>query len=286
MKKNLPFKKNIAQVETAGGKSYNILGSVSTEITFRDMTKKLEIYIIPELKQDLYLGIDFWKEFGLIDKIFVDEVDTSKNIEFLTDEQQQRLNKIISLFPSFEKEGLGNTNILKHTIEIQKDARPIKQRYFSISPAVEQKLHAEIDKMLKLGVIEPAPPNCSWSSPVTMVEKDGKQRLCLDSRRLNEVTVKDAYPQPKISGILSRLPKAEFISALDLKHAFWQISLDEGSRDMTAFTVPNRPLYRYKVMPFGLTNAPQTMCRLMDCIIPAHLKSTVFVYLDDLLLVS
>ena len=286
LSKNIPYQKRCAEVETAGGRSYKILGNVVADITFRGETKPLNIFIIPDLKQDLYLGIDFWHAFGLMNKLFVDEIYDTKLLDFLSVEQKNRLNKIISLFPNFEKEGLGKTTLLEHVIEVEKDAKPVKQRYFSISPAVEEKLHNEIDKMLTLGVIEPAPPTCSWSSPVTMVEKEGKLRLCLDSRRLNEVTIKDAYPQPKISGILSRLPKAEFISSLDLKHAFWQISLAIDSRDKTAFTVPNRPLYRYKVMPFGLTNAPQTMCRLMDIVIPAHLKSKVFVYLDDLLLVS
>lgn len=140
--------------------------------------------------------------------------------------------------------------------------------------------------MLLLGVIEPAPPTCSWSRPVACVNREGKFRLCWDSRKLNSVTIRDAYPQPKINGILSRLPIAEFISALDLKHAFWQVSLEEKSRDMTSFTTPNRPLYRFKFMPFGLTNAPQTLCRLMDLIIPSHMRNRVIVYLEDLLLLS
>lgn len=80
--------------------------------------------------------------------------------------------------------------------------------------------------------------------------------------------------------------KAEYITSLHLKHPFWQVGLAPESREMTAFTVPNRPLYRFKVMPFGLTNAPQTMSRLMDLVIPPHLRNQVFVYLDDLLLIS
>lgn len=118
-----------------------------------------------------------------------------------------------------------------------------------------------------------------------LVRKPGKVRLCLDSRKVNEVTQKDAYPLPHIDGILSRLPRAEFISSLDLKDAFWQIPLEEKSREKTAFTIPNRPLYQFKVKPFGLRNAPQTMCRLMDKVIPYNLKSA-FSYLDYLLLVS
>nr|XP_044248841.1 uncharacterized protein LOC123002541 [Drosophila takahashii] len=119
-----------------------------------------------------------------------------------------------------------------------------------------------------------------------MVTKPGKVRICLDCRKVNSFTEKDAYPLPQISGILSRLPKAEYISSLDLKDAYWQVPLDVASRDKTAFTVPGRPLYQFKVMPFGLCNATSTMSRLMDKVVPAHLRNEVFIYLDDLLVIS
>lgn len=82
------------------------------------------------------------------------------------------------------------------------------------------------------------------------------------------------------------MPKAHLISKLDLKDAYWQIALDDASKPLTAFTIPGRPLYQFTVMPFGLCNAPQTMCRLMDEIIPSDLRHSVFGYLDDLVIVS
>lgn len=108
----------------------------------------------------------------------------------------------------------------------------------------------------------------------------------MDSRKLNNLTIKDAYPIPNIDGLISRLPPVYYISKVDLKDAFWQIKLDEVCKPKTAFTIPNRPLYQFTRMPFGLCNAPQTMCRLMDIVIPYELKSSVFVYLDDLLILS
>lgn len=93
-------------------------------------------------------------------------------------------------------------------------------------------------------------------------------------------------PTPLIEALLSRLNETHFISSIDLKDAFWQIELDEGSREKTAFTVPGRPLYHFKRMPFGLCNAAQSMCRLMDLAIPSELSESVFVYMDDLLIVS
>lgn len=70
-----------------------------------------------------------------------------------------------------------------------------------------------------------------------------------------------------------------------MKYAFWQIELEEESKQYTAFTIPGRPLYQFRVMPFGLCNAAQRLCRLMDKVIPSKLKSNV-IYLDDLLIIS
>jgi len=147
---------------------------------------------------------------------------------------------------------------LQHEIDVG-TAKPIKQRHYPVSPAIEKLMYDEIVWMIGLGVIEES--DSSWSSPVVIVRKPGKVRLCIDCRKVNDVTRKNAYPMPLIEGILSRLPKAEYITSLDLKDAYWQIPLEPSSRDKTAFMVPGRPLYQFKVMPFGLTNVPS---KLMD----------------------
>lgn len=201
----------------------------------------------------------------------------------LSSVQKQNLEKVIKLFPSFAEEGLGKTTILSHNIDVE-TAKPIKQRHYPVSPAMEKLMYTEVDRMLQLEVIEES--ESAWSSPIVIVNKPGKIRLCLDSRKINSVRKKDAFPLPQIGGILSRLPRAEFITSLDLKDAFWQIPLDINSRPITAFTVPGRPLYQFKVMPFGLCNVPQTMSRLMHKVISPQLRNEVFIYLDDLLVVS
>lgn len=139
-----------------------------------------------------------------------------------------KLESVKQMFPSFSKYGLSETNVLCHTIDTGQE-KPIKQRYFPVSPAIQKLLYDELDRMLSLNVIEES--KSSWSSPVTLVKKsNGKVRLCLDARRLNQVTVKDAYPLPIIEGLLSRLDKTRFISSIDLKDAFWQIPLDDTSK--------------------------------------------------------
>lgn len=305
-------------VRTADGKHQKVLGYLDVDITFKNQIRHIRILIVPTLSQRLILGVDFWKAFHLAPDIFESGIVSSKsfcnyksevpsklseimfevqpildeNFESkdssetkypLTPYQHQQLEAIIALFPNFEKQGLGRTDMIRHDIDIG-DAKPIKQRFYPVSPAVEKLMYREIDRMLSLGVIETS--NSPWSSPMRLVIKPNKVRLCLDARKVNAVTKKDAYPLHSIEGIFSRLPQANLISKLDLKDAYWQIGLADRAKPLTAFTVPGRPLYQFTVMPFGLCNAPQTMCRLMDELIPADLRPCVFGYLDDLIIIS
>ena len=300
-------------VRTADGAETPVTGTILLSVTWDGENKNLEFLIVPALTQEVYFGIDFWRTFGLdlVSKgknvICDSSCDTNCDIESdysviaelelsesdqvvplnqheLNAEQQQQLDQVKALFPSFAVMGLGKTHLEEHIIEVTDENTPIKQRHYPISPVVQKLMYDELDRMLSLGVIEES--NSSWSSPVTLVRQPNKNRLCLDARKVNERTIKDAYPLPHINGILSRLQDTKYISAIDLKDAFWQIPLEQKSREKTAFTVPGRPLYQYTVMPFGLCNAAQRMSRLMDKIFSGKLRERVFVYLDDLLVTT
>lgn len=274
-------------VKTADGQIQRVAGIINVDLSFGEHTKVLRILVVPELKQNVICGIDFWNLFDIKIVSSVSDISSVKtdedNFDF-TSLQRQQLDSVIAAFPSSEKEGLGRTTLVEHVIDTG-EAKPIKQRFYQISPAREKILCDEIDRMLALGVIEEA-EHSPWSSPGVLVIKPGKVRFCLDSRRLNEATVKDAYPMPNIDGLLSRLTPVHIISKIDLKDAFWQVSLSKDSKPKTAFSIPNRPMYQFCRMPFGLCNAPQTLCRLMDKVISYRLRNHVFVYLDDLLVVS
>lgn len=289
-KYNLKVKSIKTVVNTADGAPQSVNGYADVPITYMNVTKLVRLYIVPSLTQILYLGVDFWKLFGIwptcIESLDATPpiLNTSDRMHNLNVDQQRQLQEAVDLLPSSESEGLGRTDILCHVINTN-DAQPVKQRHYPISPAVQKEMYSEIDRMLALGVIEES--SSPWNSPMVMVRKHcGKARLCLDSRVVNSVSVKDAYPLPIIDGILSRLDETFFISSVDLKDAFWQIPLDESSREKTAFTIPGRPHYQFARMPFGLCNAAQTMCRLMDRVIGPELRDYVFVYIDDLMIVS
>lgn len=294
-------------VKTADTRLQKVVGYLYVDVYFKDQKRKLKILIVPTISQKLILGLDFWKEFNLAPGIFEDVIissiespnevlcninslhnntqnfdelpsehlnDESSNNYPLNQIQRTQLESIKKLFPNLEKQGLGRTTLIEHDIEIG-NAPTVKQRFYPVSPAVEKLMFEEIDRMLALGIIEPS--TSPWSSPMRLVVKPNKIRLCLDARKLNEATKKDAYPLPNIEGIFSRLPKTNVISKLDLKDAYWQVALSERAKPLTAFVVPGRPLYQFVVMPFGLCNAPSTMCRLMDQLVPQSFVIVFFV---------
>ncbi|XP_017465482.1 PREDICTED: uncharacterized protein LOC108358588 [Rhagoletis zephyria] len=199
------------------------------------------------------------------------------NFHQLTPDQKIALQKVVQDFPSFETLGLGQTSLVTYHIDTA-DAVPIKSKHFPLSPPRQAEAYSKIERLFKMGVIEES--NSPWCSPVVLVRKPRKVRLCIDSRKVNAVTKKDSYPLPHINGLLSGLNDTYLISGIDLKDAFLQIKLTESSKEKTAFAVPNKPLYHFKVMCFGPYNGPQTMSPLMDKAIPSLLRENVFVYLD------
>jgi len=143
-------------------------------------------------------------------------------------------------------------------------------------------IDTEVEHMLHEGIIEPS--KSAWSSPIVIVKKhDGKPRFCIDFRRVNEVTERDAYPLPQITATLDKLRGAKYLTTLDLKSGYWQVPLSRESRAVTAFTVPGKGLMQFCVMPFGLHSAPATFQRLLDQTLGPELEPNVFVYLDDII---
>ena len=144
---------------------------------------------------------------------------------------------------------------------------------------------AHIQEMLDLGAIRPS--NRPWASAIVLVrKKDGRLRFCIDLRRLNNRTVKDAYSLPKIESILDSLIGAQIFSTLDLKAGYWQVEMAEECKAYTAFTCGPLGFYECDTMPFGATNAPATFQRLMhDCLGDLNMNWCI-VYLDDIIIFS
>ncbi|XP_015123819.1 uncharacterized protein LOC107045921 [Diachasma alloeum] len=183
------------------------------------------------------------------------------------------------------KDVQGPTHLIEHHIRLKPGTEPIKFRYTPKNPAMMKIMHDEVDKMLAGGVIEPS--ESSWNSPVVLVKKKNKEyRFCIDYCKINEVTVKDAYPLPHVNTMLDKLRNAYYISVIDLKNGYWQVQMALESRPITVFTVPGKGFYQFKVMPFGFTSAPATFQRLLDKVIKPELEAKAGAYLDEIFVIG
>ena len=148
----------------------------------------------------------------------------------------------------------------------------------------EEIVQEELDKMLRLGVIEPS--SSAWASPVVLVKKkDGSVRFCIDYRKLNDLTEKDAYPLPRVDDNLDALAGAKYFSTLDLASGYWQVEMNPADAEKTAFCT-RYGLYQWRVMPFGLCNAPSTFERLMERVLMGLQWKVALLYLDDVIVFS
>ncbi len=159
--------------------------------------------------------------------------------------------------------------------------RPIRLPPRRLPITKEEVECAEVQKMLDRGVIEPC--QSSWASPVVLVAKeDGSTRFCVDYRKVNDVTRKDAYPLPWIDDTLDALRGSQYFSTFDVYSGYWQVKMDPKDIDKMAF-VTRQGLFRFTVMPFGLGNAPATFERLMELILTGLNWKICLIYLDDVI---
>ena len=119
-----------------------------------------------------------------------------------------------------------------------------------------------------------------------MRKKDGGLRFCIDFRRLNSRTKKDAYPLPQMQETMESMVGAHFFSTMDLKSGFWQVKMAKDSQQYTAFTVGSMGVYEFLRMPYGLCNAPVTFQRLMQNCLGELNLTYALIYLDDVIVFS
>ena len=199
------------------------------------------------------------------------------------EEQTAVHNLLIKFQNSFSKDDmdLGITTLTQHIIETG-STRPIKQAPRRVPLALVDEEKQAIEKMLQQGIIHES--MSPWASPIVLVKKkSGAIRPCVDYRKVNATTTKDAYPIPRTQDCLDCLSGASVFSTLDMTSGYNQIPVRPEDQPKTAF-VTRYGLFEYKTMPFGLTNAPATFQRLMELALRGLQWTSCLIYLDDVII--
>ncbi|UYV77623.1 hypothetical protein LAZ67_15001761 [Cordylochernes scorpioides] len=154
--------------------------------------------------------------------------------ENLSYKEKEQLKQVLEKYADLFSSGLGRSNLAKHRIDTE-GAKPIKHKPYRVSAKKREIIKEKIDEMLRDGIIRPS--SSPWSFPVILVKKrEGKYRFCVDYRKLNDVTVKDVYPIPRIDEVLDTLQGSKYFSAIDLELGYWQAEVEEKDKEKTAFT--------------------------------------------------
>ena len=219
--------------------------------------------------------------------VTLEELGVSVDTDNLSADQLLKVRQVLGNWSNIFSKGptdLGKADIVKHSIKLTDDT-PFKEPYRRIPPAMFEEVRQHLKEMLEANAIRPS--QSPFSSNVVLVrKKDGSLRFCIDFRKLNNRTIRDAYTLPRIDDTIDSLIGARYFSKLDLRSGYWQVEMEEADKEKTAFSVGSLGFFECNRMAFGLTNAPATFQRLMErCMGELNLRECL-IFLDDILIYS
>jgi hypothetical protein len=193
------------------------------------------------------------------------------------------LDKYTDVWPDELPPELPPVRDLPKAIELIPGAKPQFRTRGRYTQAEKAEMWKQIEWQLKAGRLRPS--HSPWGAPVLFVPKNTGRglRMCIDYRALNNVTVKNRYPLPRIDDLLDSLDGAKHFTSLDLLHGYMQVRLHEDEIQPTAFVTPYG-LYEWLILPFGLTNAPSVFQTMVNQVLKPLLYKGVMVYIDDVLI--
>jgi hypothetical protein len=187
------------------------------------------------------------------------------------------------VFPD-DLSGMPPDHDIEFIIDLLPRTAPIAKRPYRMGDDELEELKKQLKGLQDKGFIRPS--SSPWGAPVIFVDKkDGTQWMCVDYRSLNEVTIKNKYPLPRIDDLFEQLRGACVFSKIDLRSGYHQLKIRRSDIPKTAFTT-RYGLYEYTVMSFGLTNAPTYFMYLMNKVFMEYLDKFVVVFIDDILVFS
>jgi hypothetical protein len=195
--------------------------------------------------------------------------------------------RVVNEFPDVFSEdlpGMPPDRDIEFSIELIPGTAPISKRPYRMDVKDLAELKKQIEELLSKGFIRPS--SSPWGAPTLFVDKkDGSRRLCIDYRSLNEVTIKNKFPLPRIEDLFDQMRGPKVFSKIDLRSGYHQLKIRVEDIPKTAFT-SRYGLYEFTVMSFGLANAPAYFMYLMNKVFMEYLDKFVVVFIDDILVFS
>ena len=289
-------------VDPKGGKTgYRIMNTTMEPLTLPGRTMiglynklpndAIQFYLNPDASQSMptVMSMDTTKNDTNQKYIQIaEELGFDLNNSDLTDEQKQTLLVVLGqnrdVFAKDISE-LGCTNLHHHVIDTG-NAPPVSQRFYRTTPEKKEEIEKQVQQMLQDGIIEPS--TTPWVSPVVLVKKkSGEYRFAVDYRRLNQLTKPIQFPLPRLEDVFDTIGEkgAQIFTSLDLASGYWQVPMDQNSKEKTGF-ITQSGVYQFKKMPFGLTNAPMSFQKTMTEVLRGINWQFSLVYIDDILIFS
>nr|ABA95022.1 retrotransposon protein, putative, Ty3-gypsy subclass [Oryza sativa Japonica Group] len=288
-------------VSTPSNQALSLQRSPSVRIEIKGVPFLANLILLESKDLDVILGMDWLaRHKGVIDCANRKVTLTSNDGQVVTvhalssESLRSRLNQITleeipivreysDVFPD-DLPGMPPKRDIEFRIDLVPGTTPIHKRPYRMAANELAEVKRQVDDLLQKGYIRPS--SSPWGAPVIFVEKkDHTQRMCVDYRALNDVTIKNKYPLPRIDDLFDQLKGATVFSKIDLRSGYHQLRIKEEDIPKTAFTT-RYGLFECTVMSFGLTNAPAFFMNLMNKVFMEYLDKFVVVFIDDILIYS
>lgn len=259
-----------------GQRPLTVLGLISVDVKWRDRTSTTDVYVIQEDARSL-LGRPAIEDLKMLKwDLDAELVSATKCIANVRWEDK---------FPTIF-EGLGCINYTKpYTVVLKPDAKghavTAPRR---VSVQLREKVRAELQRMVKMGVITPVDEPTEWCAPMVVVPKpNGSVRICVDYTELNRHVHRERYMLPAVDELLALLGNAKWFTKLDANHGYHQLLLSEESQRLTTFITPFGR-FCYNRLPMGLSSAGEHFQKRVGEVL-AGLEGVIHLA-DDILIVG
>ena len=259
-----------ARLRTYTGEEIVVKGAIDVKVKYREQEADLTLTIV-ERNGPTLMGRD-WLRYIKLDWAALNHV---------TQENRSELKALVDSHSALFSEGLGQIQGVRARLYLKEGSQPRFFRARQVPYSMRKKVANEIDRQVKLGILEPVKFS-PWATPVVPILKgDGSIRLCGDYKvTVNRETVTETYPLTRVEDLLASLGGGTAFSKLDLKHAYQQVVLDDDSKQLVTINTL-KGLYRVNRLPFGVASSPALFQRIMENILQGI--PNVLVYIDDIL---